>query len=97
MAKTPDAILNGKIVTNGSTGDGKRMFLAANTNDSWKDLRIEIDTDDCDSTFAKKWAKRIIKCVEACRGIENPKDLKTAVNQTNRKKQHAQSKNTRPS
>lgn len=75
--KYPDAILNAEIKNDGSTGDGKAMFLVSSTNDGWSDLRIEIDTDDCDSKFAKLWAKRIIECVAACKGIEDPK---TALN-----------------
>ncbi len=76
MPKLPDSILNGKIIPDpegASSGDGKRMFLVASTNDGWEDLRIEIDTDDCDSKHAKLWAKRIMECVNICTGIEDPK------------------------
>lgn len=69
--KTPKAILEGNIVDDGSSGDGKRMFLVADTNDGWHDLRIEIDTDDCDTKFAKLWAKRIIDCVKFCQGLDD--------------------------
>jgi len=71
MAKIPETIINGQIINDDVSGDGKRMFLSADTNDGWMDLRIEIDTDDCDSEHAKKWAERIIDCVNACRGIED--------------------------
>lgn len=54
------------------------MFLVADTNDGYSDLRIEIDTDDCDKAFAKLWAKRVMDCVNACRGVE---DLST-INQS---------------
>ena len=37
----------------GDTGDGKRAFVVATQNDGWQDLRIEVDTDDCDSKHAK--------------------------------------------
>lgn len=70
--KYPDAILNGKLKLDGESGDGKRAFMVADTNDGYQDLRIEVDTDDCDSVFAKKWQKRVIQCVNACRGIQNP-------------------------
>lgn len=71
--KTPDAILNGKIIIESiQPGDGKRVLFIADTNNGWEDLKGEIDTDDCDSIFAKAWMNRIIKCVNACRGIENP-------------------------
>jgi len=76
MPKLPDSILKGRIIPDpegSDSGDGKRMFLVADTNDGWNDLRIEIDTDDCDSDHAKAWAKRIMDCVNACKGIEDPK------------------------
>lgn len=37
----------------GESGDGKRAFVLAKENDGWSDLRIEVDTDDCDSDHAK--------------------------------------------
>lgn len=69
--KTHPSILNGKITSSGGTGDGKRIFFECDP-DEWEALRGEIDTDDCDSKHAKEWLNRIIKCVNACRGIENP-------------------------
>jgi hypothetical protein len=69
--KLPNAILNGRLKKDGDSGDFKRTFVVANTNDGYQDLRIEIDTDDCDSKFAKQWRDRIIACVNACRGIED--------------------------
>lgn len=53
-------IATGRIEMSGGSGDGKRIFLSADNNDGWEDLRIEIDTDDCDSAYAKAWAQRII-------------------------------------
>ncbi len=44
----------------GVTGDGKRAFIIAEENDGWKDLRIEVDTDDCDSEHAKEMAQEVI-------------------------------------
>jgi hypothetical protein len=45
---------------NGDSGDGKRSFVVAEENDGWKDLRIEVDTDDCDSEYAKKTMQEVI-------------------------------------
>ena len=76
--KLPDEILNGRIIPDpqgSNSGDGKRAFFVVDTNDGWCDLRIELDTDDCDSKFAKKWMQRIIDCVDACRGIEDLKAI----------------------
>jgi hypothetical protein len=35
------------------SGDGKRAYVEAIENDGWADLRIEVDTDDCDGGHAK--------------------------------------------
>jgi hypothetical protein len=45
----------------GDSGDGKRAFVVANENDGWKDLRIEVDTDDCDRKHAKEMMGEVIK------------------------------------
>jgi len=37
---------------NDRTSDGKRAFMGLSGNDGWKDLRLEVDTDDCDSDAA---------------------------------------------
>lgn len=37
----------------GLPGDGKRAFVVAKENDGWHDLRIEVDTDDCDGDHAR--------------------------------------------
>lgn len=68
-------IVNMKLCTDGGTGDGKRMFIVAENNDGWQDLRIEVDTDDVDSTYAKAAAQRVVDCVNACAGIEDLKSL----------------------
>lgn len=47
MPKIPHSILNGKLIKDGDSGDGKRMFIVARNNDGYQDLRIAIDTDDC--------------------------------------------------
>lgn len=73
------AILIGKIIPDGD--NGKEMFFVADTNDGYNDLRLTLDTDDCNQAFARKWMKRIRDCVAACRGMEKPqatvKALKT--------------------
>jgi hypothetical protein len=45
----------------GKTGDGKRAFVGAKENDGWKDLRIEVDTDDCDGEHAKAMMDEVIR------------------------------------
>lgn len=45
----------------GKSSDGKRIFISAEENDGWEDVRIEIDSDDCDSKYAMKAAKEIIR------------------------------------
>lgn len=50
----------------GGTGDGKRAFVVAKENDGWKDLRIEVDTDDCDRKHAKAMMQVVIdRCNQA--------------------------------
>ena len=44
----------------GEAGDGKRAFVVAEENDGFRDLRIEVDTDDCDSKHAKKMMQEVI-------------------------------------
>ena len=55
------------LVWDGDTGDGKRAFVVAEQNDGWQDLRIEVDTDDCDSDFAKAAMQEVIDRVNAHR------------------------------
>lgn len=45
----------------GYSGDGKRAYVVAEENDGWKDLRIEVDTDDVDSEYAIEAMKEVIK------------------------------------
>lgn len=49
----------------GDTGDGKAAFVVADQNDGWKDLRIEVDTDDCDREHAKAMMQLVIDRVNA--------------------------------
>jgi len=44
----------------GKTGDGKRAYVVAEQNDGWNDLRIEIDTDDCDRLNAFRMMQEVI-------------------------------------
>lgn len=44
----------------GDSADHKRAFVIAEENDGWKDLRIEVDTDDCDGEHAKKMMQEVI-------------------------------------
>ena len=44
----------------GKTGDGKRAFVVAEENDGWQDLRIGVDTDDCDGEYARKMMQEVI-------------------------------------
>jgi hypothetical protein len=44
----------------GRSGDGKCAFVVAEENDGWNDLRLELDTDDCNSTHAKAVMQEII-------------------------------------
>jgi hypothetical protein len=50
----------GKLVDDGDTGDRKRTFLVADKNDGFRDVRIEIDTDDCDRNYALAFKKALI-------------------------------------
>lgn len=54
-------IPKGKLSVTENSGDGKRMFIGHSANDDWEDLRIEIDTDDVDSSYAKAMAKELIR------------------------------------
>lgn len=45
----------------GESGDGKRAFVVAKENDGFQDLRIEVDTDDCDGEHAKKMMSEVIR------------------------------------
>lgn len=52
----------GKLVDDGDSGDHKRTFITdSRTDDNWKDIRIEIDTDDCDRQHALAFKKALIE------------------------------------
>lgn len=53
----------------GDSGDHKRAFVVAEENDGWKDLRIEVDTDDCDSQHAKAMMQEVIDRCNACNTV----------------------------
>lgn len=42
------------------SGDGKCAYVYAEENDGFKDLRIEVDTDDCDGEYAKQVMQEVI-------------------------------------
>ncbi len=44
----------------GESGDGKCAYVVAKENDGWQDLRIEVDTDDCDGEHAKAMMQEVI-------------------------------------
>jgi len=52
--------MNVTLKWDGKSGDGKRAFVVAEQNDGWQDLRIEVDTDDCDSKHAKAMMQEVI-------------------------------------
>lgn len=54
-------IPKGKLKFDGETGDGKAMFIVHSSNDGYYDLRIEIDTDDVNSRFAKRMARELVR------------------------------------
>lgn len=57
----------------GESGDGKRAFVVADQNDGWRDLRIEVDTDDCDSDAARAIMQEVIdRCNQANVGGQIP-------------------------
>lgn len=68
-----ERITNLKLKITNSSGDGKRLFFGEATDDNWQECRLEADTDDADSVYVKRCVKRIIACVNAMAGIENPK------------------------
>ena len=53
------------LIWEGKSGDGKSAFVVADQNDGWEDLRIEVDTDDCDSEFARTAMQIVIDRVNA--------------------------------
>lgn len=54
-------IPKGKLNWTGRTGDGKALFMGHESDDGWQDLRIEIDTDDCDGKYAKMMGDELIR------------------------------------
>lgn len=51
----------GKLKDDGDSGDGKRTFVVDDKGDGWTAVRIEIDTDDCDSEHAKAFKAALIE------------------------------------
>lgn len=50
----------GRLIDDGDTGDQKGTFVVSDKNDGWQDVRIEIDTDDCDSEHAQAFKRALI-------------------------------------
>jgi hypothetical protein len=48
------------LVWDGDSGDLKRAFVVAKENDGCNDLRIEVDTDDCDRVTAKAMMQEVM-------------------------------------
>lgn len=59
-------IRNLRIKYDGTTGDCKSAFYVGNDDN----LRITVDTDDCDSELAKAAFKRVMTIVNMCQGLE---------------------------
>jgi hypothetical protein len=57
--------MNITLKWDGKTGDGKSAFIVAEQNDGWRDVRLELDTDDVDSDFARQAMQEIIDRVNA--------------------------------
>ena len=52
----------------GESGDGKGLFVVSEQNDGWRDLRIEVDADDCDSDAAREMMQEVIDRCNAANG-----------------------------
>lgn len=50
----------GRLIDAGDAGDHKRTFVVSDKNEGFKDVRIEIDTDDCDSKHAQAFKIALI-------------------------------------
>jgi hypothetical protein len=61
-----------KLKITESSGDGKRLFFGEITDDNFQECRMQADTDDADSAYVKECVKRIVRCVNALSGIEDP-------------------------
>jgi hypothetical protein len=65
VVEEPKAGMNLTLKWEGGAGDGKCAYVVADQNDGWQDLRIEVDTDDCDSDFARQAMQTVIDRVNA--------------------------------
>lgn len=54
-------IPKGKLKLDGESGDNKRAFVIHSANDGYMDLRIEVDTDDCDRAYATAMMREMIR------------------------------------
>lgn len=73
--------LNLTLRWDGETGDGKAAFVVADQNDGWNDLRIELETDDVNSDFARAAMQEVIDRVnranqpESANGTQETKPM----------------------
>ncbi len=54
------------------SGDGKSARIVAEQNDGWQDVRLELDTDDVDSEFARQAMQEIIDRVNVANEAQQP-------------------------
>jgi len=59
-------IRNLRLKPDGDSEDGKRAFYVGND----ENLKIEVDTDDCNDEMAKAAFKRVMLIVNLCSGME---------------------------
>lgn len=71
-----------KIVPDGDSGDYKRAFYCAETDNEDLDLRIEVDTDDCDARRAKAAMKVVIRALNEYNRNRSSKKKKVETDET---------------
>ena len=49
-----------KITLEWDGDNGKERFIVAKENDGWRDLRLTLDVDDCDSEYAVEMMQEVI-------------------------------------
>ena len=59
-------IQNLRLKADGDSGDCKRAFYVGND----ENLRIEVDTDDCNGAMAKAAFRRVMVITNLCAGME---------------------------
>jgi hypothetical protein len=51
----------GRLEDDGDARDQKAVFVVSDANDGWQDIRLEIDTDDCDRDHALAFKRALIR------------------------------------